>query len=75
MSVSDRAIQLCWTDDATGTRVSPDRPEGTWLAMVIPPTIGVALVLVGLALFLVDLNVTNHGLPPQGPCWRSSSEA
>jgi membrane-bound serine protease (ClpP class) len=31
--------------------------------MVIPPTIGVVLVLVGLALFLVDLNVTNHGVP------------
>jgi membrane-bound serine protease (ClpP class) len=31
--------------------------------VVIPPTIGVVLVLVGLALFLVDLNVTNHGLP------------
>ena len=31
--------------------------------MVIPPTIGVVLVLVGLALFLVDLIVTNHGLP------------
>jgi membrane-bound serine protease (ClpP class) len=30
--------------------------------MVIPPAIGVVLVLVGLALFLVDLNVTNHGL-------------
>jgi membrane-bound serine protease (ClpP class) len=34
--------------------------------MAIPPTIGVALVLVGLVLFLVDLNVTNHGLPTAG---------
>src|SRR5215212_1843654 len=34
--------------------------------MAIPPTIGVVLVLVGLALFLVDLNVTNHGLPTAG---------
>jgi membrane-bound serine protease (ClpP class) len=34
--------------------------------MVIPPVIGVVLVLVGLALFLVDLNVTNHGLPTAG---------
>ena len=34
--------------------------------MVIPPIIGVVLVLVGLALFLVDLNVTNHGLPTAG---------
>ena len=32
-------------------------------AMVIPPAIGVVLVLVGLALFLIDLSVTNHGLP------------
>jgi membrane-bound serine protease (ClpP class) len=31
--------------------------------MVISSAIGVVLVLVGLALFLVDLNVTNHGLP------------
>jgi membrane-bound serine protease (ClpP class) len=36
------------------------------LAMVIPPAIGVVLVLVGLALFIVDLNVTNHGLPTAG---------
>jgi membrane-bound serine protease (ClpP class) len=34
--------------------------------MAIPPAIGVILVLVGLALFLVDLNVTNHGLPTAG---------
>jgi membrane-bound serine protease (ClpP class) len=30
--------------------------------MVMPPTVGVVLVLVGLALFLVDLSVANHGL-------------
>jgi membrane-bound serine protease (ClpP class) len=30
--------------------------------MVTLPAIGVILVLVGLALFLVDLSVTNHGL-------------
>ena len=34
--------------------------------MAIPPVIGVILVLVGLGLFLVDLNVTNHGLPTAG---------
>jgi membrane-bound ClpP family serine protease len=34
--------------------------------MAIPPAIGVVLVLVGLGLFLVDLNVTNHGLPTTG---------
>ena len=32
----------------------------------IPPAIGVVLMIVGLALFLVDLNVTNHGLPTAG---------
>lgn len=35
-------------------------------AVVIPPVIGVVLVLVGLALFLVDLKVTSHGLPTAG---------
>jgi membrane-bound serine protease (ClpP class) len=34
--------------------------------MVVLPAIGVVLVLVGFALFLVDLNVTNHGLPTAG---------
>ena len=40
--------------------------DGASLMMVIPPAIGVVLVLVGLALFLVDLSVTNHGLPTAG---------
>jgi membrane-bound serine protease (ClpP class) len=30
--------------------------------MVIPPAIGVILILVGIVLFIVDLSVTNHGL-------------
>ena len=34
--------------------------------MVGLPAIGVVLVLVGLALFIVDLNVTNHGLLTAG---------
>jgi membrane-bound serine protease (ClpP class) len=34
--------------------------------MAISPSIGVLLILVGLALFVVDLNVTNHGLPTAG---------
>ena len=34
--------------------------------MVISPAIGVVLVLIGLALFLVDLKATNHGLPTAG---------
>jgi membrane-bound serine protease (ClpP class) len=31
--------------------------------IAIPPATGVILVLIGLALFLLDLLVTNHGLP------------
>ena len=34
--------------------------------MVILPAIGVVLVLVGLALFIVELSVTNHGVPTAG---------
>jgi membrane-bound serine protease (ClpP class) len=30
--------------------------------LVIPPAIGVILILVGIVLFIVDLSVTNHGL-------------
>src|SRR5215218_7886044 len=44
------------SDDAT------DRPNGTLPMMVIPPAIGVILILVGIALFIVDLSVTSHGL-------------
>jgi membrane-bound serine protease (ClpP class) len=33
---------------------------------VISPAIGVVLVLIGFALFLVDLKATNHGLPTAG---------
>jgi len=35
-------------------------------AIAVPPAIGVVLVVVGLALFLVDLKVANHGLPTAG---------
>ena len=66
MSASEGAIQLRWTDDATVIHASFDRPEGAFPAVVIPPEIGVVLVLVGLALFLVDLKVTTHGLPTAG---------
>jgi membrane-bound ClpP family serine protease len=34
--------------------------------MAIPPVIGVILILVGIVLFIVDLNVTNHGLLTAG---------
>jgi membrane-bound ClpP family serine protease len=34
--------------------------------MVIPGAIGAFLILIGLGLFVVDLNVTSHGLPTAG---------
>jgi membrane-bound serine protease (ClpP class) len=34
--------------------------------MAMPQVIGVVLVLVGLALFFVDVSLTNHGLPTAG---------
>jgi hypothetical protein len=34
--------------------------------MVIPTAIGALLLLIGLVLFIVDLSVTNHGLPTAG---------
>ena len=34
--------------------------------MVIPSSLGVILVLIGIVLFIVDLGVTNHGLPTAG---------
>jgi len=51
--VSDDAIFIC----------KPiDRPLGTAAMLVIPPTIGVILILVGLVLFIADLHVISHGL-------------
>ena len=34
--------------------------------LVIPPVIGVILILFGIVLFIIDLGVTNHGLPTAG---------
>src|SRR5215207_10060851 len=34
--------------------------------MAIPPAVGVVLILVGIALFIVDLSITNHGLLTAG---------
>ena len=39
-----------------------DRPHGTAEMMVIPPAIGVILILIGIALFIADLHVISHGL-------------
>ena len=47
-------------------RTSIDRPDGTVQMMVIPPAIGVILILVGIILFIVDMSVTNHGLLTAG---------
>ena len=34
--------------------------------MVMPPALGVILILIGIVLFIVDLSVTNHGLLTAG---------
>jgi membrane-bound ClpP family serine protease len=34
--------------------------------MVVPAAIGALLILIGIALFVVDLIVSNHGLPTAG---------
>src|SRR5215216_5095188 len=60
------AVQSLLSDDATVIRTSIDRPNGTVQMMVIPPEVGVILILVGIILFIVDLSVTNHGLPTAG---------
>jgi membrane-bound ClpP family serine protease len=54
------------SDDAIFTCKLIDRPHGTAAMMVIPPALGVILILFGIVLFIVDLSVTNHGLPTAG---------
>jgi membrane-bound ClpP family serine protease len=66
LAASGGAIQLRRTNDATVTGIPTDRPYGAGPMMVIPSAIGVILVLIGLALFFLDLHVTNHGLPTGG---------
>jgi membrane-bound ClpP family serine protease len=61
-----RAVQSLVSDDAIFIRKPIDRPHGTAAMMMIPPAIGVILILVGIVLFIVDLSVTNHGLPTAG---------
>jgi hypothetical protein len=60
------AVQSPSSDDATFIRISSCRPDGTVPMMVIPPAIGMILILVGIVLFIVDLSVTNHGLLTAG---------
>jgi membrane-bound ClpP family serine protease len=54
------------SDDAIFFRKPIDRPHGTTAMMVIPPALGVILILIGIALFIVDVSVTNHGLLTAG---------
>ena len=77
-----RAVQSLVSDDAIFIRKPIDRPHGTAAMMMIPPAIGVILILVGIVLFIVDLSVTNHGMPTAGGiltlltgAWRSSGRA
>jgi len=64
--VSSGAIQSLRTDDVSVARIPPEKMGGALLTMVIQPAIGVVLVIIGLALFLLDLHVSNHGLPTAG---------
>src|SRR5215211_4691749 len=59
------AVQSLSNDDASFNRISIDLPNGTVPMMAIPPAIGVILILLGLALFVVDLH-TGHGLLTAG---------
>jgi membrane-bound ClpP family serine protease len=56
------AVQSLVSDDAIFICKPIDRPHGTAAMLVIPPLIGVILILVGLALFIADLHVISHGL-------------
>src|SRR3954463_9395621 len=61
-----RAVQSLVSDDAIFLPKAIDRPHGTTAMMVIPPALGVILILFGIVLLIVDLSVTNHGLPTAG---------
>src|SRR5215217_6839709 len=58
-----RAVQSLQTYRAPFVRISIARSNRALPMMVIPPALGAILILTGLALFIVDLSVTNHGLP------------
>src|SRR5215217_6312389 len=60
------AVQSPSSDDATFNRISVCRPDGTVPMMVIPPTIGVILILIEIALFIKDLHVISHRLLTAG---------
>src|SRR5215218_3449697 len=56
------AVQSLVSDDAIFICKPIDRLHGTAAMLVIPPTIGVILILVGIVLFIADLHVISHGL-------------
>src|SRR5215216_2842861 len=60
------AVQSLVSDDAIFISKPIDRPHGTAAMLVIPLTIGVILILIGIALFIADLHVISHGLPTAG---------
>ena len=60
------AVQSPRTYDAGVTGILTDLPHGALPVIAIPPATGAILILIGLVLFLVDLHVTNHGLPTAG---------
>jgi membrane-bound ClpP family serine protease len=60
------AVQSLVSDDAIFLRKPIDRPHGTAAMLVIPPTIGVILILIGIGLFIADLHVISHGLLTAG---------
>src|SRR5688572_13482700 len=60
------AVQSLVSDDAIFSCKPIDRPHGTAAMLVIPPTIGVILILIGIALFIADLHVISHGLLTAG---------
>jgi membrane-bound ClpP family serine protease len=60
------AVQSLVSDDAIFICKPIDRPHGTAAMLVIPPSIGVILILIGIALFIADLHVISHGLLTAG---------
>src|SRR4029453_12716202 len=60
------AVQSLVSDDAIFICKPIDRPHGNAAMLVIPPTIGVILILIGIALFIADLHVISHGLLTAG---------
>src|SRR5215218_1007446 len=60
------AVQSLVSDDAIFICKPIDRPHGTAAMLVIPPTTGVILILIGIALFIADLHVISHGLLTAG---------